>query len=118
MAKPQPRQATVTKSVRITPTMQRIYLGGDDLRTFPSVSAGAYVKLMFDLNGNPLPHPTEMSKVAMRTYTVASFDATKPEMVIDMVMHADNGITGPASAWAVSTPVSYTHLTLPTKRIV
>lgn len=103
MAKPQPRQATVTKSVRITPTMQRVYLGGDDLRTFPSVSAGAYVKLMFDLNGNPLPHPTEMSKVAMRTYTVASFDATKPEMVIDMVLHADNGITGPASAWAVST---------------
>ena len=102
MPKPQPRQAVVTQSVRITPTMQRVFLGGEDLRTFPAVTAGAYVKLMFDRNGNPLKEPTDMGQVAMRTYTVAHFDADKPEIVLDMVIHADNGKTGPASAWATS----------------
>ncbi|PRO67573.1 siderophore-interacting protein [Alteromonas gracilis] len=103
MSRPQPRHAVVTRSVRITPTMQRVYLGGDDLRTFPTVTAGAYVKLMFDKNGNPLSKPTDMSQVAMRTYTVAQSDAHKPELVLDMVIHANNGKTGPASAWAIST---------------
>ena len=103
MSKPQPRQAIVMQSVRITPTMQRVHLGGEDLRSFPAVAAGAYVKLMFDKNGNPLTEPTDMSQVAMRTYTVAHFDADKPEMVLDMVIHANDGKTGPASAWATST---------------
>jgi len=58
---------------------------------------------MFDLEGNPLKRPTDTSQVAMRTYTVAHFDAEKPEMVLDMVIHADGGKTGPASAWATST---------------
>ena len=103
MSKPQPRQAVVTKSVRMTPTMQRVFLGGEDLRTFPAVAAGAYIKLMFDKNGSPLKKPEEMGQVAMRTYTVTHFDADKPEMVLDMVIHANNGKTGPASAWATST---------------
>lgn len=72
---PQPRQAVVTQSVRITPTMQRVFLGGEDLRSFPAVTAGAYVKLMFDKNGNPLNEPTDMGQVAMRTYTIAHFSA-------------------------------------------
>ena len=103
MPKPQLRQAVVTQSVRITPTMQRIYLSGDDLLNFPVVKAGAYVKLLFDLNGNPLQRPTDTDQVAMRTYTVAQFDAAKPELVLDMVVHTDGGKTGPASAWATST---------------
>lgn len=103
MSKPQTRQAVVTHSVRITPTMQRVFLSGEDLRTFPAMTAGAYVKLMFDKDGNPLTKPTDMGQVAMRTYTVAHFDADKPEMVLDMVIHSDNGKTGPASAWATST---------------
>jgi len=49
MSKPQPRRAIVTQSVRITPNMQRVHLSGEDLLTFPSVTAGAYIKLMFDL---------------------------------------------------------------------
>ncbi|MFZ8199553.1 siderophore-interacting protein [Alteromonas portus] len=102
MTKSQSRQAVVKQSVQITPTMQRVYLGGEELRTFPAVTAGAYVKLMFDKNGNPLSKPTEMSQIAMRTYTVAHFDANKPEIVLDMVIHSSNGKTGPASAWATS----------------
>ena len=84
MSKPQPRRAIVTQSVRITPNMQRVHLSGEDLFTFPSVTAGAYIKLMFDLEGNPLKRPTDTSQVAMRTYTVAHFDAEKPEMVLDL----------------------------------
>ncbi|TKB02777.1 siderophore-interacting protein [Alteromonas portus] len=102
MTKSQSRRAVVKQSVQITPTMQRVYLGGEELRTFPAVTAGAYVKLMFDKNGNPLSKPTEMSQIAMRTYTVAHFDANKPEIVLDMVIHSSNGKTGPASAWATS----------------
>ena len=41
MSKPQPRRAIVTQSVRITPNMQRVHLSGEDLFTFPSVTAGA-----------------------------------------------------------------------------
>ena len=103
MSKPQPRRVIVTQSVRITPNMQRVHLSGEDLLTFPSVTAGAYVKLMFDLEGNPLKRLTDTSQVAMRTYTVAQFDTDKPELVLDMVIHADDGKTGPASAWATST---------------
>lgn len=103
MSKPQPRRAIVTQSVRITPNMQRVHLSGEDLLTFPSVTAGAYIKLMFDLEGNSLKRPTDTNQVAMRTYTVAHFDTEKPEMVLDMVIHADGGKTGPASAWATST---------------
>jgi len=102
MSKPQPRRAVVIKSVRITPTMQRIFLGGEDLRSFPAVSAGAYIKLMFDKYGNPLTQPTDMSEVAMRTYTISHFNADKPEMILDMVIHTNDGKTGPASAWATS----------------
>jgi len=102
MSRPQPRQAVVIQSVRISPTMQRIVLGGEDLRAFPAVSAGAYVKLMFDKFGNPLSQPTDMSEVAMRTYTVSHFNADTAEMTLDMVIHAHDGKTGPASAWATS----------------
>lgn len=103
MPKVQPRKAIVTHSVRITPNMQRVHLSGEDLYAFPSVTAGAYVKLMFDLDGNPLQHAIDTSQIAMRTYTIAHFDANKPEMVLDMVIHANGGNTGPASAWATNT---------------
>ena len=100
MATPTPRKITISKSQRITPSVQRIWFTGDDLSTFPSVSPGAYIKLMFDLQGNPATPASDLQHVAMRTYTVTSFDSNKQELSIDMVIHADNGITGPASAWA------------------
>ena len=84
MSKPQPRRAIVTQSVRITPNMQRVHLSGEDLLTFPSVTAGAYIKLMFDLEGNPLKRPTDTSQVAMRTYTSAWATSTKPGDIITL----------------------------------
>ncbi len=54
MSKPIPRQATVIKSERLTPSIQRIVLGGQALQTFPATKAGAYVKLLFDTQGNPV----------------------------------------------------------------
>lgn len=102
MPKPSPRLAEVTKTSRISPSIQRIHLGGEALRTFPSTAPGAYVKLMFDLEGQPLTAVVDKSQVAMRTYTVNSFNPSIPEMTIDMVLHASDGATGPASAWAGS----------------
>jgi NADPH-dependent ferric siderophore reductase len=103
MPKPSPRLVEVTKTSRISPSVQRVHLGGEALRTFPSTTPGAYVKLMFDLEGQPLTAMVDKNQVAMRTYTVNSYNPSVPEMTIDMVLHASDGATGPASAWAGST---------------
>lgn len=101
MAKPTPRVVTVVESVRITPNMQRLVLGGSALESFPETRPGAYVKLLFDLDGNPIITPSKDSPIAMRTYTINSFDPEKAQMSIDMVLHVKDGVTGPASGWAL-----------------
>lgn len=102
MSKPAPRVVEVIESFRITPNMQRIVLGGATLEDFPETRPGAYVKLLFDLNGDPVVQPAKDKPVAMRTYTINSFDRQKAQMSIDMVVHAKDGVTGPAAAWALS----------------
>ncbi|BFT31832.1 siderophore-interacting protein [Alteromonas sp. D210916BOD_24] len=95
-----PRKAFVTHTARLTPHIQRIHLTGEDLLTIPNMSSGAYIKLMFDLDGHALQEEAEPSEIAMRTYTVSQFNPALPEMILDMVLQANEGITGPASAWA------------------
>ncbi|MDO6567016.1 siderophore-interacting protein [Alteromonas sp. 1_MG-2023] len=102
MSKPAPRVVEVVESFRITPNMQRIVLSGPSLEGFPETCPGAYIKLLFDLNGDPVVKPNKDKPVAMRTYTINSFDAQKAQMTIDMVVHVKEGVTGPAAAWALS----------------
>lgn len=102
MSKPSPRKVVVTQSRRLTPNIQRICLSGEAFNDFPAVSPGAYIKLMFDLDGCALQSLTDIGQVAMRTYTVSHFDVSKPEMFVDMVIHSNDGITGPGAAWALS----------------
>ena len=102
MSKPIPRQATVIKSERLTPSIQRIVLGGQALQTFPATKAGAYVKLLFDTQGNPVTAIQQDSPMAMRTYTVRHFDNEKARITLDFVLHSESGVTGPASAWAMN----------------
>ena len=102
MSKPAPRVVEVIESFRVTPNMQRIVFGGAALEDFPETRPGAYVKLLFDLNGDPVVKPAKDSPIAMRTYTINSFDPQKEQMTIDMVVHVKNGVTGPAAAWATS----------------
>ena len=105
MANTSPYTVVVKSTSRVSPNMQRVRLAGDSLRAFPKVSPGAYIKLLFDTSGNPVESPSVMSKkdVVMRTYTISSFDKDNYELELDMVLHSDNGITGPASSWAATT---------------
>ncbi len=105
MPKPSPRLAEVIKTTRISPSIQRVHLGGEELNAFPAVAPGAYIKLMFDLNGRPLTSAGEKGNFAMRTYTVNSVNPDKPEITVDMVLHATDGLTGPAAAWAVNAQI-------------
>jgi len=101
MSKPTPRVVNVIESLRITPNMQRIVVGGASLNDFPETKPGGYVKLLFDLEGEPVISPSKDKPMAMRTYTINSFDKEKAQLSLDMVIHAKDGITGPASGWAL-----------------
>jgi NADPH-dependent ferric siderophore reductase len=92
----------VKRTTRLTPNMQRLCLTGESLQSFPNTLPGAYIKLLFDTHGNPLTSELNDQEVAMRTYTVSAFDKDNGELTVDMVLHNDNGITGPASSWAAS----------------
>jgi len=67
--------------------MRRISFRGEDLSTFPQDIDSAYVKLLLELNGEPV----------RRTYTVRTFNPATLTLDIDFVLHGDEG---PASSWA------------------
>lgn len=84
------------KSVNdITPNMRRITLHGEALLGFPPDSEGAYIKLLFDQQGQ--------SKPSMRTYTVAEQRAAIHEIDVDFMLHNEHNNTavqGLAAIWA------------------
>lgn len=109
--KPQLTQAHVIRTERIAPHMVRVVLGGEALADF---GAGActdhYVKLLFPVPGVAYPEPFDMEVIRRdlprdqwprtRTYTVRSFDRAARELVIDFVVHGDEGLAGPWAATA------------------
>lgn len=104
MEKRQPRQParlTVTEAIDLTPNMRRITLTGDALNDYPEITSTAYVKLMFDLQGQALTtSPESRDNVQMRTYTIRTLDQTNATMTIDMALHSEGVHGGPASHWA------------------
>ena len=95
MARPEPRILTVTESVRITPNMHRVTLGGDGLDGFPADQSGGYVKLM-------LPRP-DGGRPLVRTYTIRS--QTKTGLDVDFALHGSDDESGPATSWAINAQV-------------
>src|SRR5690242_10378064 len=106
------RVATVVRTEQLTPTLVRVVLGGPGLDDFEaSEHADSYVKIVFVHPAVPRPFPrTSEGRVAvdglhtdpahsprMRSYTVRSFDEESRELVLDFVVHGDEGIAGP---WA------------------
>lgn len=87
------RHATVISSQRLTPNMQRIVLGGEELADFPPGQESGYIKLIFG---------DDPDTRRMRTYTVRAFDPDKPELVVDFALHDDSegDDAGLASHWA------------------
>lgn len=109
---PTARGARVLRTERITPHMVRVVLGGDSLAELGlSGHTDAYVKLCFAPEGTDYAHPFDMARIreeqprelwpTTRTYTVRSFEPATGEMVIDFVVHGDEGLAGPWAARAV-----------------
>lgn len=86
---------TVKDKVYLTPHYIRITLTGKDIDNFTGVSEGANNKMLIPLRGS---QTGEEAPTVMRTYTLRRLDNDKKEMLIDFVVHGDDG---PASAWAI-----------------
>lgn len=102
-----PRKLHVVQSIQLTPHLQRITFGGEELNDFPAGCHGAHLKLLLPRQGQPLvlpvagPRgliwPAAQERPVVRTYTVRRFDAARQELTVDFVLH---DAYGPASDWA------------------
>jgi NADPH-dependent ferric siderophore reductase len=100
------RTLEVLSTRRITPHMQRIVFGGEELRGFVSAAPDDHVKLVFPnakgelvfpiLGPNGPEFPQDAIPSPMRDYTPREYDSIRNELVVDFVIHGD----GPASTWA------------------
>ena len=100
------RLLDVRSTERITPRMQRVVLGGDELGDFVSSGSDQRIKLCLPRPGRPTPLGRSRDEVfalpreqqpKQRTYTVRWFDPERLELAIDFVLHEH---VGPGSAWA------------------
>ncbi|EYT78430.1 FAD-binding protein [Streptomyces sp. Tu 6176] len=100
--------ARVVRTERLTPHMQRVVLGGEELAGFAAdTCTDHYVKLLFPAPGVTYPEPFDLQRVreefppeqwpVTRTYTVRAWDAEHRELTIDFVVHGDEGLAGPWS---------------------
>lgn len=105
----QVRQAQVVRTERLTPHVQRVVLGGADLRGLPSAEfTDRYVKLLFAPGGVSYPEPFDLERIreelpreqwpVTRAYTVRAWDPEACTMTVDFVIHGDEGVAGP---WAL-----------------
>ncbi len=92
------RNATVVNSIQITPHLQRIILGGEDLKTFPQNEEGAYVKLILEKDKALLENSKHRPK--MRSYTVAEYDEKDSTLALDFVINMHDGLS---TNWAKNT---------------
>ncbi|MGY1681956.1 siderophore-interacting protein [Geodermatophilus sp. SYSU D01176] len=102
-----PRLATVLRTSRPTPHLVRVVLGGDGLAGFAPTFTDSYVKLVLPPAGAPYAAPFDVDTVrseqprelwpCLRTYTVRGWDPAAGELVLDVVVHGDEGLAGP---WA------------------
>ncbi|WP_329742882.1 siderophore-interacting protein [Dyella sp. A6] len=100
------RTLDVLRVERLTPHMQRVVLGGDELRGFHSASPDDHVKLFFPHpdgqlvlprpGPDGLEPPPGLTPSPMRDYTPRHHDAGRGELTVDFVLHGD----GPAASWA------------------
>ncbi|MFJ8148377.1 siderophore-interacting protein [Streptomyces sp. NPDC096048] len=103
-----PHTAQVVRTERLTPHMQRVVLGGEELAGLPAdTCTDHYVKLLFPAGGATYPEPFDVERIreefpreqwpVTRTYTVRHWDAELRELTLDFVIHGDEGLAGP---WA------------------
>lgn len=110
---------TVLRTEWLTPHLVRVHLGGpaydDFIANADAQRLGAtdkYVKLLFARPDLGLEPPFDLDALreilapddmpVRRTYTIRSIDETTRSIVIDFVVHGEEGIAGPWAAGAVS----------------
>ena len=89
--RPEPRQLTVLRRDRITPSLQRVTLGGPGLAGFPADQEGGYLKLFLG--------EAENGKPIIRTYTIRH--QRDGELDIDFALHGGEA-AGPATKWSLT----------------
>lgn len=103
-----PRLLQVRRTVRVTPGMIRVTLGGDELDGADFGGPDRRVKMFFPVAGQERPAvprsgtggpvwPVGEARPTIRTYTVRRYDPAAGELDVDFVLHAGHG---PAAAWA------------------
>ncbi|MGW3291985.1 siderophore-interacting protein [Streptomyces sp. NPDC001002] len=104
-----PHTAQVVRTERLTPHMQRVVLGGEELAVFAAdTCTDHYVKLLFPTGGATYPEPFDLERIraefpreqwpVTRTYTVRAWDPEHLELTLDFVVHGDEGLAGPWAA--------------------
>ncbi|WP_194764416.1 siderophore-interacting protein [Microbacterium sp. UFMG61] len=109
----QPRKApsqavlTVQEVEQISPDLIRITAGGEGYEAFiDNSSTDKYVKILFADPAHGLTPPYDLTQLraespeklpTRRTYTVRATDVARQRLVIDFVVHGDEGVAGP---WA------------------
>lgn len=104
-----PSQAvlSVQQVEQVSPDLVRITAGGDGYEAFTdNVYTDKYVKILFADPRHELTPPYDLAQLrehspeklpTPRTYTVRAADAGRQRLVIDFVVHGDEGVAGP---WA------------------
>lgn len=87
---------TVVSSQWPTPDLVRVRFAYDGL--VPNGHADAYVKLLFGPDGPVVEPPAEGERPVTRTYTLREVDEQAREVVIDFVVHGDEGLAAPWAA--------------------
>ena len=85
---PKIRALEVESTQRLTPSMLRVTLCGEDLADFRSLGFDDHVKLLV---------PTASGGAERRDYTPRRFDAASRRLVLDFAIHE----VGPATRWAL-----------------
>lgn len=94
----------------LTPDMLRLIVGGSNFPAFRDNGLPeAYVKIVFDPDGNPYSSPVDVTRMReeeprekwpkTRTYTVRWVDHDRQRLALDFVIHGDEGVAAP---WAVN----------------
>lgn len=67
-----PKHTCVVEVFKVSPTMQRIVLQGEDLKTLQKSDLGNYIKLMFHPQGHTnIDLLSDNERPLMRTYTIS-----------------------------------------------
>jgi NADPH-dependent ferric siderophore reductase len=85
--RPPRRNVAVHSTSRLSPRLVRIVVTGE-LEAWDPGQPGAHFKVFVPQDGS--------AELAMRTYTVRSFERDRSALTIDFALHSD----GPATAWA------------------